>query len=153
MVTMSYGYNPSMQQPIDPAPSNSGMVNPVTAVSAAQNLNTAAMIYATFTRPSLKMQRRENDKRRIRDYLHTAQRRAQETNQHFELAHIPYRIKVYLLNDTKVMMDVIVLDKNGNPKRHSTRDVTNEDFGRFMDDLSQGKGLFVDNAPGRDSYY
>ncbi|MDD5674902.1 MAG: hypothetical protein PHC61_12100 [Chitinivibrionales bacterium] len=131
-------------------PSEIGGHGEVTSVEpplSAQN-NTAAET-TKAVRGAFPAQARRITGKRVLDYVNTVKKRAQMTNQQFERQHLPYRLNVYTAANENVLIDLSIFDKKGNVLGHSTRNVTNENFGRLMDDISSGKGLLIDDVPQR----
>ena len=91
--------------------------------------------------------------KKIIDNVETVSKRAERTNQMLEQRHIPYRFRVYTSRGQRVLIDLSILNSRGESIRKVTRDITNEDFGKIMDDVSDGKGLFLDSAPPHATYY
>ncbi|HEX7509943.1 MAG TPA: hypothetical protein VF335_01475, partial [Chitinivibrionales bacterium] len=85
--------------------------------------------------------------KRARDYLRTISTRAQATDREFQRQHLPYRFKVLTDNNENVLIDLSILDGQGKVIKHETRNVTNDNFGMLMDDISTGKGLLIDDLP------
>lgn len=85
--------------------------------------------------------------KRARDYLRTIKTRAQATDREFQRQHLPYRFKVLTDNNENVLIDLSILDGQGKVLKHETRNVTNDNFGMLMDDISTGKGLLIDDLP------
>jgi hypothetical protein len=87
--------------------------------------------------------------KRVRDYLRTVKKRAQTTDLEFRRKRLPYRFKILTDDNENVLIDLSVLNPDGSVVRHETRNVTNDNFGRLMDDISSGKGLLIDDLPPR----
>lgn len=85
--------------------------------------------------------------KRPRDYLRTINKRAQATDLAFKRQHLPYQFKVLTDGEENIYIDLSILDEKGNIVKHEKRDVTNESFGRLMDNISSGKGLLIDDLP------
>ncbi len=85
--------------------------------------------------------------KRVLDYLRTVTKRVQSTDLRFRKQNLPYRFRVESDNDEKVVLVVSILDKRGRILKNEVRDVTNDNFGRLMDDISTGKGLIIDDCP------
>jgi hypothetical protein len=101
---------------------------------------------ATFTN-SATPSRGPSAGKRAQDYLRTISTRAQATNLEFQRQHLPYRFKVLTDNNENVLIDLSILDGQGKVVKHKTRNVTNDNFGALMDDISTGKGLLIDDLP------
>jgi hypothetical protein len=85
--------------------------------------------------------------KRPRDYLRTLNKRARATDLAFKRQHLPYQFEVLADGDKNIYIDLSILDEKGNVIKHEKRDVTNDNFGRLMDDISSGKGLLIDDLP------
>jgi hypothetical protein len=85
--------------------------------------------------------------KRALDYLRTIRTRAQATDREFQRRHLPYRFKVLTDNNENVLIDLSILDGQGKVIKHETRNVTNDNFGALMDNISTGKGLLIDDLP------
>jgi hypothetical protein len=85
--------------------------------------------------------------KRVQDYLRTIRTRAQATDREFQRRNLPYRFKVLTDNNENVLIDLSILDGQGKVIRHETRNVTNDNFGTLMDNISTGKGLLIDDLP------
>lgn len=55
----------------------------------------------------------------------------------------PYRFCVYE-EDSEIMIDIIKLDKDGKPGRVIKKDITREDFFKWIDCIETGDGLVFD---------
>lgn len=85
--------------------------------------------------------------KRPRDYLRTINKRAQVTDLAFKRQHLPYRFEVLADSEENIYIDLSILDEKGKVIKHEKRDVTNDSFGRLMEDISSGKGLLIDDLP------
>lgn len=83
--------------------------------------------------------------RRSGDYLHTLAKAAEETNRRFERKGVPFRFCVYRGENERVMLDFAELDGRGEVKRVVRRDITDEDFDRWIEDIANGEGLMLDS--------
>jgi hypothetical protein len=112
--------------------------------------NTAAASAEAFLETSAgSVMQRPFSGKRVRDYFRTVRKRAQTTDLEFRRQKLPYRLKVLTDANENVMIDLSVLNEKGGVVRHETRNVTNENFGKLMDDISSGKGLLIDDLPTR----
>jgi hypothetical protein len=87
--------------------------------------------------------------KRAQDYIRTIRTRAQATDREFQRQHLPYRFKVLTDNNENVLIDLSIFDGQGKVIKHETRNVTNDNFGALMDNISTGKGLVIDDLPQR----
>jgi hypothetical protein len=145
MFLMTYGYNPATPNPIEPVNEDHRAVESISPSLAVFN-NTAAQLASQWS-SNRAFHSQSSPAKRVRDYLKTVKKRAQSTNQMFINQHLPYRLTVDLIGIDDIMIDLSILDKNGKVVRHSKRNVTHENFGRLMEDVSTGKGLLIDSMP------
>jgi hypothetical protein len=145
MFLMSYGYNPTSQQQLEPVTEDHSAVESLTPSLAVFNNTTAEM--SSLWRANRAARQNNPVGKRVRDYLKTIKKRAESTNQQFASQHLPYQITVDLVGNDEILIDLAVLDKKGVPIRHSKRNITNENFSRLMEDISTGKGLLLDSMP------
>ena len=77
--------------------------------------------------------------RKMGEYIKTLEKRAQDTNQRFKNQNLPYELS---LRDStgEIFIDLAI-------KGYKTlsRNITEENFGKIIDDISIGKGLIIDN--------
>ena len=84
--------------------------------------------------------------KKIIEYFKTVEKRVEMANESFINQKLPYRLKVYIENK-KVIIELLSVDKHGKFIRYAVRDITNENFGKLMDNLSTGTGLLFDDLP------
>ena len=77
--------------------------------------------------------------RKIEDYIKTLEKRAQNTNQRFKSQNLPYELS--LRDSTGEMF----LDLAIKGYKTLSRNITEENFGKVIDDISLGKGLIIDD--------
>ena len=105
--------------------------------------------YDVVKKPDERMEERhEGNKRRWRrpkDYFTTLAKRAGVTNQELAKKKLPYRFCVYEQGG-EVFIDVVTLDAAGKVSTTVRRNITDEDFDRWIDDISILEGLFLDTS-------
>jgi hypothetical protein len=87
----------------------------------------------------------EQPAKRVKDYFKTLARATETSNEQLQQKGIPFRFRVYE-KDNKVFIDFINLDENGKIKNSETREITNDDFNLWIDDISNIEGLFFDKT-------
>jgi hypothetical protein len=87
--------------------------------------------------------------KRVQDYLRTVKKRAQVTDLEFQRQHLPYRFRIITDGNENILIDLSILDEQNKVIKHETRNITNDNFGSLMDDISTGKGLLIDDLPQR----
>jgi hypothetical protein len=90
-----------------------------------------------------KHQGRHREERKSKDYFATLAKRAEVSNQELAKKGLPYRFRI-LEGGGQVYIELVTLDKKGNVAKTVRRDISNEDFDRWMDDVSMLEGLFLD---------
>ena len=137
MFLMSYGYNPSSQRQNDIINSDPvvGAVMPPRKVyneSDASSQESIARLSQAMNKTVL-------------SYLGTVKKRAEITNDLAKKKKLPYRLKVYPVAVDKVFMDVVIVNDKDEEVNRVSRDVTNADFDKLIDNISEGSGLLFDN--------
>jgi len=103
--------------------------------------------YDEVQRPGEREGRREGkrrEKRRSKDYFGTLAKRAEVSNEQLAQKKLPYRFRVYQRGD-EVFINLVTLDARGKVKTTVRRNITDEDFDRWIEDLSSMEGLFFDS--------
>lgn len=85
-------------------------------------------------------------KKTVLDYLSTIKKRTEVTNNLAKKQKLPYRLNVYT-NNTKVFLDVIIIDEKEREQSRITHDITNNDFNKLIENISCGSGLIIDDLP------
>ncbi|MBD3392949.1 MAG: hypothetical protein GF418_12660 [Chitinivibrionales bacterium] len=88
---------------------------------------------------------KERQKRRSGDYFRTLAKRAEASNEELEKKRLPYRFRVYQ-GGQKVFIDLVTLHASGKVKKTVRRNITDEDFDKWIEDLSSLEGLFLDTS-------
>lgn len=84
-------------------------------------------------------------KKGTRRYFHTLSKAIEASNDYCAKKGLPYRFRLYQENEN-VYIDLLVLDGNGNILDEKRRNITEEDFSRVIDDISNVAGLFYDGT-------
>jgi hypothetical protein len=82
-------------------------------------------------------------KKNVGAYFHTLSKAAEASNELCVKKGLPYRFRVYLIND-EVFIDRMILDKDGNILEVKSKNVSQEDFARLIEDVTNIEGLFFD---------
>lgn len=82
-------------------------------------------------------------RKRVKNYFKTLSKATETSNERLEQQGIPFRFCVYEKDD-KVFIDFAQLDKQGKVKTVETKDITNEDFNIWIDDIANIEGLVID---------
>ena len=82
-------------------------------------------------------------RKKVKDYFKTLSKATETSNERLEQQGIPFRFCVYE-KDEKVFIDFAQLDKQGKVKTVETKDITNEDFNIWIDDIANIEGLVID---------
>ena len=82
-------------------------------------------------------------RKKVKDYFKTLSKATDTSNERLEQQGIPFRFCVYE-KDEKVFIDFAQLDKQGKVKTVETKDITNEDFNIWIDDIANIEGLVID---------
>ena len=83
--------------------------------------------------------------RRSKDYIHTLQAATEASNEQLVRLGIPLRFCVYEAHG-QLMIDVVRLDENGHIIAAVRKDITNEDFEKWIEDIAGMEGLLFDRA-------
>ena len=81
--------------------------------------------------------------KKVKDYFKTLSKATEKSNDDLLKQSIPFRFCVYQKQDL-VFMDIAKLNKKGEVAEINTRDITNEDFNRWIDDIANIEGLVID---------
>jgi hypothetical protein len=87
-----------------------------------------------------------NGKKRVIDYTDTIKKRAEVVNEKFIRSNLPHRIRIYTKGKRAYINMSIYGDQNVIVSS-TTRDITDDDFGILMDNISTGSGLLFDDMP------
>lgn len=77
-------------------------------------------------------------------YMSTISRTAKESNDQLAKKGIPYRFRVYE-SAGKVMIDLVQLNAEGEIIKEVRRNITDEDFGRIINNIASIEGLLIDS--------
>ena len=147
---MSNAYNPVTPATPDENPVHEMAIEEI-APSEASNNESQISNLPLENKSALQQQPQGNTD--VLTHFDTVSKRASWTNQVLERRRLPYRFRVYTLQDQRVLIDLSVFNDRGEQTRKITRDITEENFGKIIDDVTDGKGLFLDSAPPNSTYY
>jgi hypothetical protein len=83
--------------------------------------------------------------KRVKDYFKTLAKAADTSNKQLEERGIGFRFCVYSLKN-RVYIDFVTLDAANGVKETQTRDITNEDFNVWIDNITRIEGLNFDKS-------
>jgi len=141
MFLMSYGYNPQALKPPrvhDKAP----VVEQVSTLNRVKNDGEAVMKDSTAN-----IQLSKTIRKNVLHYLSTLKKRAEMTNNLAKKQKLPYRLAIHKVDQDKVFLDVVIMDADEKELDRISRDVTNNDFGKLIDNITSGAGLIIDDLP------
>jgi hypothetical protein len=78
-----------------------------------------------------------------KDYIKTIARAAEASNEKLVQLKLPYRFCVYVEGED-IFIDLVVLDKDGKIINEKKKKISQQDFERLIEDVSQIEGLYVD---------
>jgi hypothetical protein len=78
-------------------------------------------------------------------YLNALSKAVEASNKVCAKKALPYRFRVYLENNN-LYIDLLTLDNSGNIIEEKRKNVTEADFSRLIDDVSNIAGLFFDGT-------
>lgn len=82
--------------------------------------------------------------REAKDFFHTIEKAAENTNAVLIKKQSRYRFRVYRDNND-VMIDLVIMDEKGSVITEIKKNITHEDFVKMIDDVVLGEGLFFDS--------
>ena len=86
---------------------------------------------------------RYKPRKKVKNYFSTLAKATETSNEKLEHKGMPFRFCVYE-KDEKVFIDFIQLDRQGKVKTTSTKDITNEDYNMWIEDIAKIEGLVID---------
>ena len=86
---------------------------------------------------------REKGKKDNRKYLHTLLKAAEDSNKRLAEIGVPIKFCIYEENK-RIMLELVLIDKDGKVGRQIIRDVTDVDFETLIEDVSSIEGLLID---------
>jgi len=97
-------------------------------------------------------QRRKKSKPHRKDVEDEAGDRFEELIKATEIAHqklverdSPYRFCIYKENG-EIMIDIVLLDANGTIKKIMKKNLTHENFSKWMRHIDESEGIFIDDT-------
>jgi hypothetical protein len=85
----------------------------------------------------------QHQKRETQDFFSTMEKAAKKSNEVLMQRGAPLRFTVYRKGGD-VYIDLVRLDEHGQPTQTTTRKITHQDFDRWIEDVAQVEGLFLD---------
>ena len=79
------------------------------------------------------------------NYLSTLKKRTEMSNDQAKKNKLPYRLTVHQVDQDKVFLDVVILDADEKELDRISRDITNENFSKVIDNITAGSGLIIDD--------
>ncbi|KMQ49912.1 hypothetical protein CHISP_3199 [Chitinispirillum alkaliphilum] len=83
--------------------------------------------------------------RKVKNFSKPLINAAKEANLRLEKKQLPYRFFIYKQNSS-VIMEFLILDKNGKTVDSVKKDITDDDFSIWIDDVAGIEGLLVDTV-------
>lgn len=77
-----------------------------------------------------------------RNYLPVMRRRAKELSARFKKQSVPFEVDIRD-STNQIYLDLLIADTQ---KVVASRDISEENFNRVMDDITTGKGLIIDSS-------
>ena len=141
MFLMSYGYNPQALKP-PRGLEKSYAIGRVESSNRVKNDEAVTMKDSTSNVQISKIVRKK-----VLNYLHTLKKRAEMINDQAKRQELPYRLTVHKVDQDKVFLDVVIVDADEKELDRISRDVTNNDFDKLIDNITAGSGLIIDDLP------
>ena len=82
-------------------------------------------------------------KKKVKDYFKTLAAATEAANKQLQQNNSTYRFCVFKKNNN-VLIELVTNDSNGNVTSILTKDITNEDFKQWIEDISHIEGLIID---------
>jgi hypothetical protein len=138
---MSYGYNPQSLKPPE-GPGRSFAIGRVESSNRVKNDGAIIMKDSTSNSMTSKIVRKK-----VLNYLHTLKKRAEMSNDLAKKQKLPYRLTVHKVDSNRVFLDVVIVDADEKELDRISRDVTENNFGKLLDNITDGSGLIIDDLP------
>lgn len=87
----------------------------------------------------------KKNRRQCINYVDTLKKAATFAEEDIKAHHLPYRF-FFFKQDGEAFLDLINFDPNGRQIGITTKNVTNEDFDTLIDDVRDGKGIYIDSV-------
>lgn len=142
MFLMSYGYNPSSLRAVTKGPEKTPIVENIAPLNNVKNEKAVDMKDSTAN-----IQISKTVRKNVLHYLDTLKKRVKMTNDQAKKQNLPYRLTVHKVDKDKVFLDVVIMDADEKELDRISRDVTNNDFGKLIDNITSGSGLIIDDLP------
>ena len=85
------------------------------------------------------------NRRQCKDYIDTLKKAATLAGEEIKAHHLPYKFFFFKRNG-EAFLDLIKLDKYGRQTGIITKNVTKDDFDKLIDDVRDGKGMYIDSV-------
>ena len=89
-------------------------------------------------------QQPEKQKRLPKDFFPTIARAVRRANETISQKGLLYRFEVYLQNG-EVLIDTLVLNAQGEVEKRITKNVTQEEFDKLINDVAMAEGMMLDS--------
>ena len=87
----------------------------------------------------------ERKERKTGDYFQTMAKAAERSNEILIQKKLPYRFCVYQAGE-EVFIELVVLDAKGKITKKIRRNITEESFAKWIEDITRSEGLFFDST-------
>ena len=116
------------------------IVNEVEATHAVRN---DLFVNDSNRRKKNESRKEPRERRKPKDYFHTIAKAVERSNDILIERKSPFRFCIYLKKES-VFIDLVELDSAGKVKSAVRKNITQEDFDRLIEDVSQIEGLLFD---------
>ncbi len=89
--------------------------------------------------------REHKDPKKVKDYFRPLAEATEEANRRLKTKNLPYRFCIYRVNYA-VMINFLTLDSDGKIISSVTREITNDDFNKWVHDVADIEGLLIDTV-------
>jgi hypothetical protein len=119
-------------------------------INAPEVRNVVPIDAVEGTRPSFerdsqeKQQQQRQKQKKVRDYFRPLSKAVEASNQRLTEKSLPYRFRVFK-RWGEVYIELFLLDENGKIKEKQRKNISQSDFNRIIEDVSQVEGLFFDH--------
>lgn len=116
-------------------------VQPVSAAGSITHLDSLI----SQARQRKKEHQQPRSKKKVKDYFKTLTKAAESANQILDQTHIPHRFCIYQ-KGSSVFIDFVTLDRTGKIIEILTKEITDDNFDQWIDDVSGIAGLLIDTT-------
>jgi hypothetical protein len=92
-----------------------------------------------------KKQGRQHRRRESKGYFHTLQKAAEEANRTLEKKNSSFRFCVYE-KGADIYIDLTKIDREGHIIEETTKNITHQDFRKWIEDIAQIEGIYFDRT-------